>query len=130
MSLDNESRFIGRMAAAPDPLGATGVKFRIGTDMWDGQQKKRVTIWVPLVAWGKDADLVRQHVSVGRQIEVRAEYRPREYEQNGQKRLDPQFIVKEIKLLAESNRQAGQFSGPQPSYEPDPNVPDNSSPWG
>src|SRR5258706_3681584 len=105
MSLDNESRFIGRMAAAPDPLGPTGVKFRIGCDAWNGQTKQREVVWIPLVAWGKDADLVKQHVPVGRQIEVRAEYRPREYDYQGQKRLDPQFVVKEIKLLAESNKQ-------------------------
>ena len=114
MSLDNHSTFIGRMAGAPDPLGQNGVKFRIGVEHWDKQNGKS-TIWIPLVAWGKDAELVKQHVSVGRQIAVEAEYRPREYEWpagSGTKRLDPQFVVRTIKLLAESQKQAGVFSGP------------------
>lgn len=127
MSLDNSATFVGRMAALPEPLGTTGVKFRLGVDKWNKQQGKS-TVWVPFVAWGKDADLVRQHVSVGRQIAIRAEYDPREYEwpaNSGQKRLDPQFRVLEIKLLAESQRNAGQFSGdpvtnptPDPTHEP------------
>lgn len=121
MSLDNEARFIGRMAAAPDPLGQNGVKFRLGVDMWSKQAGK-TTVWVPCVAWGKDADTVKQHVSVGRQIEVRAEYAPREYEWpagSGQKRLDPQFVVREIKLLAESNRQQQQTPNTLPNQVPD-----------
>jgi len=133
MSLDNEAKFIGRMAGPPDPLGQSGVKFRIGVDQWSKQQGK-TTAWVPLVAWGKDADLVKQHVSVGRQIAVRAEYSPREYEWpagSGTKRLDPQFRVTEIKLLAESSKHAGQFTGPVGSGfdQDDPGPPQPASPW-
>lgn len=130
MSLDNRCSFIGRMAAPPEPLGPTGVKFRLGTDAWNGQTKQKETVWVPFVAWGKDADLLKQYGTVGRQIAIEAEYKPREYEAPGpnggapQKRLDPQFLVRSVKLLAESNRQQQQgFSAPAGAFANAPEPP-------
>lgn len=123
-SLDQSCKFIGRIAAPPEPLGPTGVKFRIGVDDWNGQTKQKETVWIPMVAWGRDADLIKQYGSVGRQVAIEAKYKPREYEAPGpqgpQKRLDPQFVIQGIKLLAESTRQTQPASGfPEPT-PPDP----------
>lgn len=115
MNPENSHQFIGRLAAAPDPLGPTGIKFRLGVDRYDRQAKAKVTIWVNFVAWGKAAERFSQYARVGQQIAVSCEYAPREYDYQGQKRLDPQFIVDDFKLLAESNRQQQGFSGPATS---------------
>lgn len=135
MSIDNHSTFIGRIGAVPEAIGTTsGLKFRLGTDHFNGQTKQKETIWVPLVAWGKDADLLRQFGTVGRQLAIEAEYRPREYEvqspQGPQKRIDHQFVVQSIKLLAEGRNQ-GQFSGPVTSgFAEQPAPVSNNDPWG
>lgn len=135
MSVDNHCTFIGRVGAAPEPIGTTGgLKFRLGTDHFNGQTKQKETIWVPFTAWGRQADVIRQFGTVGRQLLISAEYRPREYEaqtpQGPQKRTDHQFVVQEVKLLAEGRQAQGQFSGPPTSGfaagpEPAPN-----DPWG
>lgn len=133
MSIDNHCTFIGRVGAVPEPIGTSGgLKVRLGTDHFNGQTKQKETIWVPLVAWGRDADLLRQFGTVGRQLLISAEYRPREYDaqtpQGPQKRIDHQFVIREVKLLAESTRQQG-FSGP-PTSGFDQNPQPNNDPWG
>lgn len=106
---------IGRVGADPKPLGQSGCSFSVATDDWNGATKERETTWSRLVAFGKTAETATKYVTKGRMIAARCRYQVREYEVNGEKRVDHSFLVDNLELLPDGTKQKQQQ--PQEEFE-------------
>ena len=102
--------FVGRMTADAEDISGDGVKFRLACDTYFAKSKQ--TTFVPCVAFGKDAETIKNFGGKGRQIGINAEYRTREFTYSsgprpGEKGYDHSFVVQKVWLLG-SGKQDGQ----------------------
>lgn len=110
----NTAHFTGRVGQDPQPLGQNGVRFSLAVDDYNSAKKERETTWVPCVAFGKQAEFISQYVNKGRLVEVTARYATREYEYQGEKRKDHNFVVDRISPLGPGpDRQQQRQQPPQ-----------------
>lgn len=71
-------------------------------DYYKNEEGERIeqTEWHPLVAWGKNAEIIEEFVSKGRQIAVEGKLSHRNYEdKNGERRYVTEVVVHEVLLL-------------------------------
>lgn len=102
----NSCRFIGRLGRDPEmrytPSGSALLKFSIAVDEYsknaDGT-RKQVTHWVPLIAWGRQAELLNTLVKKGTLVSVDAKYETQQYEKDGEKRYSHDFVVVAFNIL-------------------------------
>jgi len=99
---------VGRVGSDPKPVGQSGCAFSIATDEWNSSTKERETTWSRCVAFGKTAETASKYVTKGRLVAVRCRYQVREYEVNGEKRVDHSFLVDHLELLPDGTRQEEQ----------------------
>lgn len=69
-------------------------------------QRKEIAEWHRVVVWGKQADIVKQYLSKGRQVYVEGRLRSREWEKDGQKRTSVEVVAQRVLFLG------GRSDGP------------------
>lgn len=112
----NQCNFIGRAGSDPQPLGSNGVRFNLAVDDYNSQTKQQETTWVPLVSFGKTAEVIAKYVTKGRLIRVTTRFNIREYEYQGEKRKDSSFFVTDMELLPDGKgKQATPGGDPVPT---------------
>lgn len=115
----NRCQFIGNVGVTPEVKGTQDAgkiaKFRIAcTERRNGRdgQTIEVTEWVPIVAWGKLADIAERYVEKGAQVFVEGRLRTREWtDQNGNKRYTTEIVADNIQLLGKPAKQTTNYSG-------------------
>lgn len=136
----------GRLCAEPElkttNSGMNIVSVNIAVETGSGD--KKTTNFLPIVAFGKSAELINRYFHSGSLIGVRAKATSREYnDKNGNKRTAIEFVVDEIQFAqnppANQQQQTAQPSQPQqtaaqvapqaptyappPQYQPAPQMP-------
>lgn len=104
----NKVILVGRLGRDPESRftnsGKQVVNFTIATDetFKDRQgQKQKVTEWHRLVAWGKVAEIVQEHVKKGDLIYVEGKLQTRSYEdkKTGETKYTTEINVNTIRML-------------------------------
>ena len=107
----NRCEFIGRLGADPETrvttTGKTVSTFRIAVNGYNDDVQ-----WVPMVTWGKLAEIVGKYLFKGSQIYIAGRWQTREWEdKNGGKRYTTEIVAREMKMLggkSEQNKPAGE----------------------
>jgi single-strand DNA-binding protein len=112
----NNVNLIGRLGRDPEVRftgsGKAVANFSIAVD--DGYGEKKITSWVPVVAWEKTAELVQQYVVKGSQVAVSGQLRQRNWEdRDGNKRTVLEVIARQIDFLTKVEKK-------QPSSQSEP----------
>lgn len=79
------------------------------------KEKKDVTEWHRLVAFGRTAEIVRDYVDKGSQVYIEGQLQTREWEKDGMKRYTTEVVIRDLSLLgnkaADRSRRADMNGG-------------------
>lgn len=110
-TLINNVRLQGNLGAAPEVKttsnGKKMAKFSIAvTENFTNAQgeKTSTTQWLPIIAWGKQADLAEKFLVKGKLVAIDGKLTNRNYtDKNGQKRVITEVVANEIIFLSKNN---------------------------
>lgn len=133
MSDLNQCQFIGRLGKDPEtkflPSGdaVTNISIACG---WKGKDKEG-TEWVPVVFFGRLAEVVAEYLRKGSQIYVQGRYQTRSWEKDGQKHYRTEIVGERMQMLGskKDNASGGSSSSTVSSASSAPPA-DNSAPPG
>lgn len=74
-------------------------------------EKVEKTVWVPLKAYNRNAEILQEFCQSGSKLYVECEYNPFEYEKDGERKFGHDFTVHGFQML--NSRQDSQKSGQQ-----------------
>jgi len=106
----NKVILVGRLTRDPDVKNTTTGKavatFTLAVDRrFKNKDGQKEADFVPIVVWGKQAELAGQYLSKGSQIGASGRLQVRSYDaQDGQKRYVTEVVADEITFLSSSNR--------------------------
>lgn len=107
----NKTTLIGRLTRDPDirtlQSGNTVATFTLAVDRtYKSREGEKSTDFIPIVAWGKTAELCEQYLSKGRQTAVAGRIQTRSYDANdGSKRYVTEVVAEEISFLTPKKEQ-------------------------
>ena len=103
----NKAILIGRLGKDPElrytPGGRAVVQFPLATsERWTDQegQKKESTTWHNIVAWGRQAEVLKEYLSKGQQLYLEGRIDNRSYEdREGNKRYISEIVVQQFQFI-------------------------------
>ena len=117
---------MGRLTRDPDirtlQSGNTVATFTLAVDRtYKSREGEKSTDFIPIVAWGKTAELCGQYLSKGRQTAVAGRIQTRSYDANdGSKRYVTEVVAEEVTFLGSKNdgmsRNNNNFSSPDNEF--------------
>ena len=112
----NNCMFIGRLGRDPESRftqsGKTVVNFSIACSEKRGGEE--YTEWVPIVAWGKLAEICSQYLHKGSRVYIEGKLQTRKWQDNdGVDRYTTEIIAKEMKMLT-GRESGGRDVAPEP----------------
>ncbi len=127
----NKVILIGRLGKDPElkytQSGRAVVNFSVATnERWKGQdgQKQESTTWHNIVAWGKQAEVIKEYLSKGREIYIEGRIDNRSYDdKEGNKKYISEVVVQNFQFIGGRGDSAGggsASSGPPDSSPPPP----------
>ncbi len=129
----NKAILVGRLGKDPElrytPNGRAVASFPLATDRrWKSQdgQPQSETTWHNVVAWGRQAEVIKEYMSKGRQLFVEGRISNRSYEdKDGNKRWISEVVVENFTFLGDrgdsgQGRPSSGPSGPPDEQEPLP----------
>jgi single-strand DNA-binding protein len=129
----NKAILIGNLGKDPElkytPGGHAVATFSLATtDRWTGQdgQKNERTVWHNIVAWGKQAELVKEYLHKGRQVYVEGRIDNRSYDKKdgSGKGYISEIVLQNIQFLGPKGETA---SSPASADAPSAPPPEGSS---
>lgn len=127
----NKAILIGNLGKDPElrytPSGRAVASFPLATtERWTGQdgQKSESTTWHNIVAWGRQAEVIKEYMTKGRQIYIEGRIVNRSYDdKDGNKRYVSEVVVQNFQFIG--TRGAGgaedkDFSQAPPNDMPAP----------
>ncbi len=107
MSGVNKVILVGNLGANPEMRFTQGgqavANLRLATtERWTDRngQKQEATEWHRVVVWGKQAEIVGQYLTKGRQVYVEGRIRTRQWQdQQGQKRYTTEIVAQSVQML-------------------------------
>ena len=122
----NKVVLIGRLTRDPETRvlssGSSVSTFTLAVDRtFKSRDGERGTDFIPIVAWGKTAELCGQYLSKGRQTAVAGRIQTRSYDANdGSKRYVTEVVAEEVTFLGSKNdgmsRNNNNFSSPENEF--------------
>lgn len=115
----NLCQFIGRLGKDPVPRysqsGTATVQISIAVgenwkDKATGEKKERTT-WVPVVAFGRLAEIIAEFAGKGSRIYVAGKFSVRQWEKDGQKQYTTEVVASDMQLLDSRSSDAGRSGG-------------------
>ncbi len=131
----NKAILIGNLGKDPElkytPSGKAVATFSLATtERWTSQdgQKNESTTWHNIVAWGKQAEVIKEYLSKGRQVYIEGRIVNRSYDdKDGNKRYISEIVVQNFQFLGNKGGGGGQESGGSgPSDMPSMPPPDDN----
>jgi single-strand DNA-binding protein len=124
----NKAILIGRLGKDPElrytPSGKAVTSFSLATtERWTGAdgQRNESTTWHNIIAWGKQAELLKEYLSKGREVYIEGRIDNRSYEdKEGNKRYISEIVVQNFSFIGS---RGDQESGPRRESEPSPPPP-------
>jgi single-strand DNA-binding protein len=103
----NKVILVGNLGANPELRYTAGqqavANFRLATtERWTDKsgQKQEATEWHRVVVWGKQAEIVGQYLTKGRQVFIEGSIRTRQWQdQQGQKRFTTEIVARNVQML-------------------------------
>lgn len=103
----NKAILIGNLGKDPDlqytPSGTAVAKFTLATnERWTGQdgQKNERTVWHNIVAWGKQAEVIKEYLTKGKQVYIEGRIDNRSYDdKEGNKRYVSEIVAQRVQFL-------------------------------
>ena len=100
----NKIMLIGRLTRNPEnrvtPGGKKTASFTLAVDRpFRGKNGEKETDFIPVVAWGKLAELVGTYLKKGSLAAVTGRLQVRTYEKNGEKRTITEVVADEVQFL-------------------------------
>jgi len=121
MRSKNTSTFIGHIGKKPElkqsNSGQQYTRFSIGCNYSfknNGGEQITGVDWIPIVAWGKLAEIVVKYLDKGSLVNVEAKLKPWETENGGQKRYGMNVVAKEILFLDKKKESASHDESEEP----------------
>ena len=119
MSGVNKVILVGNLGANPELRYTQGqqavANLRIATtERWTDKsgQKQEATEWHRVVVWGKQAEIVGQYLTKGRQVYVEGRIRTRQWQdQSGQKRFTTEIVAQNVQMLGGRGGERGDDMG-------------------
>lgn len=114
--MQNIVGLIGRLTKDPDvrelTSGSTVCSFTLAVDRsFKDKDGNKQTDFIPVVAWGKTAELAGNYLSKGRQVGLKGRIQTRSYDANdGSKRYVTEVVAEELSFLSSGNQNQGQVS--------------------
>src|SRR5262245_20349143 len=124
----NKVLLIGNLGANPEVRFTQGgqavANLRIATtERWTDRngQKQEQTEWHNVVVWGKQAEIVGQYLTKGRQVYIEGRIRTRQWQdQQGQKRYTTEVVAQRVQMLGGRSEAGREDMGA--TVPPDDNV--------
>lgn len=121
----NKAILIGRLGRDPElrytPGGRAVASFSLATtERWTGQdgQKNESTTWHNIVAWGRQAEVMKEYLSKGRMVYIEGRIDNRSYDdKEGNKRYISEVVVQNFQFL-ESRGDSGGSAAPHDQPPP------------
>src|SRR5215831_7601751 len=119
MSGVNKVILVGNLGANPEMRFTQGgqavANLRLATtERWTDKsgQKQEATEWHRVVVWGRQAEIVGQYLTKGRQVYFEGRIRTRQWQdQQGQKRYTTEIVANNMQMLG-GRGESGASSGP------------------
>lgn len=130
----NKVILIGRLGKDPELKYTQGgravANFSVATnERWKGQdgQKQESTTWHNIVAWGKQAEVMKEYLSKGQQVYIEGRIDNRSYDdKDGNKKYISEVVVQNFQFIGSRGDSAGGGpggGGSAPSDQPDSSPP-------
>lgn len=119
----NKAILIGRLGKDPElrytPGGKAVASFPLATsERWTNAegQKQENTTWHNIVVWGKLAEVMKEHLSKGREVYLEGRISNRSYDdKDGNKKYISEVVVQNFSFVgSKDNGGGGGFSRPEP----------------
>src|SRR5258705_5952015 len=119
MSGVNKVILIGNLGANPELRYTAGqqavANFRLATtEKWTDKsgQRQEATEWHRVVVWGKQAEIVGQYLTKGRQVFIEGSIRTRQWQdQQGPKRYTTAIVSRNVQMLGGRGERPGDEVG-------------------
>ncbi|RKX27242.1 MAG: single-stranded DNA-binding protein [Candidatus Zixiibacteriota bacterium] len=124
----NKAILIGRLGKDPElrytPSGQAVASFSLATGRtWTGSdgQKNEATTWHNIVAWGKQAETIKEYLRKGREVFIEGRIDNRSYEKKdgSGKAYISEVVVERFQFIG-GRGDAAESSGSAPPSEPPP----------
>ena len=115
----NKVILVGNLGANPEMRFTQGgqavANLRIATtERWTDKngQKQEATEWHRVVVWGKQAEIMGQYLTKGRQVYIEGKIRTRQWQdQQGQKRYSTEVVAQNIQMHGSRDGGGGAGGG-------------------
>lgn len=122
----NKAILIGNLGRDPElrytPSGKAVCTFSLATsERWTSQdgQKQEQTIWHNIVAWGRQAEVIKEYLAKGRQVYIEGRIVNRSYDdKEGNKKYISEVVVQNFQFLG---GKGGSGSSPDETSQLPPN---------
>ena len=120
----NKAILIGRLGKDPElrytPSGQPVASFSLATDRsWTGQdgQRQKATTWHNIVAWGKQAEIMKEYLQKGKQVYIEGRIDNRSYEKKdgSGKAYISEVVVENFRFLGSRDESGGGSDMPSPA---------------
>ncbi|MCH8028110.1 MAG: single-stranded DNA-binding protein [candidate division Zixibacteria bacterium] len=129
----NKVILLGNLGKDPDlrytPSGKAVATFSLATsERWTSQdgQKQENTTWHNIVAWGKQAETMKEYLTKGRQVYIEGRIANRSYEdKEGNKKYISEVVVQSFSFVGNkgsSGNGGGQTTPAEPAAETAPDA--------
>ena len=101
----NKAILIGNLTRDPElrytPQGTAvvNITLAINRKYKSGEEMKQDTVFVPVVAWAKTAEIINQYCHKGNPLMVEGRIQTRSWEKDGQKQYKTEVVAENIQLL-------------------------------
>lgn len=134
----NKAILVGRLGKDPElrytPNGRAVASFPLATDRrWKGQdgQQQSETTWHNIVAWGRQAEVINEYMSKGRQLYIEGRISNRSYDdKDGNKRWISEVVVENFTFLGDRGDSGGGGSRESAAAPGAPEEPQSAPPQG
>lgn len=122
----NKAILIGHLGRDPElkytSSGKAVASFSLATtEKWTSQdgQRQEQTVWHNIVAWGKQAELVKEYLAKGRQVYIEGRIVNRSYDdKEGNKKYISEIVVQSVQFLGSRSDQNASRSNAVPADMP------------
>lgn len=128
----NKTIFIGRPTTDPEIIVGRNQKsvarFTLAVDRIFKRSDEESADFIPIVAFGKSAELTEKYITKGRKLCVTGSLRNNNYEKDGVKHYSFQVVAEQIELLdkKETTSEPSQDAGEIPAGEEFMDMPDDA----
>lgn len=116
----NQCNFTGRLGRDPEVRRTTGgtavanFSIAVGGKKKVGDAWEDTTEWVPVVLWGRLAEIAGEYLKKGSQVRVTGKFTTRSWDQDGATKYKSEIVAFEMQMLGRAGNDSGGSSQQHP----------------